>query len=62
MAVLEETELIVNVLSQLFEHSDIWQKEDPGSFADLKDYLLFAVPKLIESFDAKSVIPSSLTE
>ena len=47
MALLEEVELLCAVMQQVFEHSDAWQKLDPRTYCDLKDYALFAVAKLL---------------
>lgn len=62
MALLEEAELACGLLQPLFEHCDLWNKEDAATFSELKDHILFAVPKLFETCDAAVLQPRSLTE
>lgn len=46
----------------MFEHSDLWHQADQQTFSDLKDYMLFALPELYSSCDAKDLQPCSRTE
>ena len=62
MALLEEIELVSAVLQQVFEHGDHWASVDYKTFAELKDYTLFAVSKLLQHCDTAQIIPASVTE
>jgi nitrate reductase beta subunit len=62
MALLEEIELICAVMQQMFEHSDYWAKIDLNVYAELKDYTLFAMPRLLQHCNTASIIPASITE
>lgn len=46
----------------MFEHADFWQQTDSQTYCDLKDYMLFALPNLFATCDAKDVQPQSRTE
>ena len=62
MGLLEEIELLCAVMQQVFEHGDLWAEVDYQAFAELKDYTLFAVPKLLQHTKASAIIPASITE
>jgi len=62
LGLLEETELIVDVLSQVFEHANLWQERDPITFANMKDYILFSVPKLLALCDTQQLKAMSYVE
>jgi len=47
MALLEEIELLCAVMQQVFEHADYWAQLDFAAYAELKDYTLFAMSKLL---------------
>jgi len=55
LALLEETELTMDVLSQIFEHAHLWQERDPLTFSNLKDYIIFGVPKLLTFCESRSL-------
>lgn len=60
LAIYEEIELLCSLLSQMFEHADLWAEYDSATFANVKDYMLFAVPALMKNQFA--LMPSSVTE
>jgi hypothetical protein len=62
MALLEEIELICGVMQQVFEHADYWAQLDFNAYTELKDYTLFAIPKLLQHCNTASIIPASVTE
>ena len=62
VALMEEIELLSAICQQIFEHADIWYKCDVQGFADLKDYTLFALTRMLHYCDTDSIIPSSVTE
>ena len=55
LALLEEIELLSAILAQLFEHSDLWASIDLKSFAEVKDYVIFGLSKLIKLIDSMSI-------
>lgn len=55
LALLEETELVMDVLSQMFEHAQMWYEKDLVGFSAMKDYMLFAVPKLLSFAETRSM-------
>lgn len=59
---LEETELTMDVLSQLFEHAHLWHERDPLTFSNLKDYVFFSVPKLTSFCESRALKEISETE
>jgi hypothetical protein len=62
VALFEEIEMLCAVLSQMFDHADLWCQQDSATYSDLKDYMLFAVPNLFSDCDSKTILPSSKTE
>jgi hypothetical protein len=62
LAIYEEIELLCSMLSQLFEHADLWAEIDSSTFANVKDYMLFAVPSLLKNQLSSALLPSSVTE
>jgi len=46
----------------LFEHADEWSELDPSTYIELKDYTIFAVPKLLQNCVSSAVVPASVTE
>lgn len=55
IALLEETELIMDVLSQMFEHGHLWMEKDAFGFGEMKDYSLFSIPKLLAYCESRSI-------
>ena len=47
LALLEEIELLSAVMQQAFEWADLWESLDRATYSELKDYVLFAVSKLL---------------
>jgi len=62
IALLEEIELLMSYLQQLFEHAELWSSYDYASYCDLKDYTIFALPKLLTYLDTEAIMPASATE
>ena len=48
-------ELVMDVLSQMFEHAQMWFEKDLVGFSAMKDYVLFAVPKLLSFAETRSM-------
>ena len=46
----------------MFEHGNLWYEKDPITFGNMKDYVLFAVPKLLAFCETRSINPMSETE
>jgi hypothetical protein len=47
----------------MFQHADYWFEIDPQTFSEMKDLMLFAVPKVFKNcFDMRTLRPSSVTE
>lgn len=62
LGLLEETELIMDVLSQMFEHAHLWAEKDLMTYSNMKDYAMFAVPKLLSFCETRSLKPLSEVE
>lgn len=62
MALLEEIELVCAVMQQVFEHADCWAQLNFNDYTEFKDYMLFAMAKLLQHCNTESIIPSSVTE
>lgn len=62
LGLLEETELIMDVLSQMNEHATLWREKDPITFGNMKDYALIGVSKLLSFCETRSLKPMSETE
>ena len=46
----------------MFQHADLWKAHDEYMYNEIKDYMLFAVPKLLKSCDSRQLTSSSVTE
>jgi len=47
----------------MFQHADFWVELDKSTFAEMKDLMLFAVPKVFSNcFEMRTLLPSSITE
>ena len=51
------------ILSQMFQHADFWCELDKNTYAEMKDLMLFAVPKVFNNcMELRTLLPSSVTE
>lgn len=55
LGLLEEIEMLTAILSQMFEHTDLWHQADFTTYSELKDYMFFALPELYSNFDPKDL-------
>ena len=63
IAILEEIELLSQILSQMFQHADYWYELDKSTYIEMKDLMLFAVPKVFNNcVEMRTLLPSSVTE
>ena len=62
LALLEEIEIICSLMQQVFEHAEMWRARDEYMFCEMKDYFLFAVPKLLTKCNTRGLLPASMTE
>ena len=46
----------------MFEHADLWKLHDDYMYCEIKDYMLFSVPKLLQFCDTRQIVPASVTE
>lgn len=46
----------------MFEHAHLWQERDPQTFSDIKDYILFSVPKLTTFCESRTLKTFTETE
>ena len=54
--------MLCSVLSQMFDHDDLWLLTDFETYSEFKYFMMLTIPSLFVNCDSKNILPSSITE